>query len=791
MDFICFLKKYRKFGRKFRLILKKCLSYRILLKQFIFIGLSYQLLKLTIDYTEYETIMDLRAEAVVDDYIGLTVCVRLKHRSNKSFKNYNKNFGYINESIIHSIICKVLMENNKYYKCQELCPIYISSTPFSDQCFTFLSCNYIKITKKSIHLDTFDNNLLLLIHQTKTPPHLLTNYINLKLKYFFMIEYQITEEVLLPLPYKTDCYDYEQNSQELNSPKSREECILNYLKQIEYKKCKSNQNWFYELYNGKNFTNNYSRIMSNNCSSKVDKRFLKRICKKSCLTKSFISTINRETETDMNYFLNKSKSSIRGSSYYKIKITHSPKMDFITYLCSIGSLNAMWIGISFYSLAFYFKRIYSKTFGRVYFLRYYLYIWRTRFSSKLRRIRAHNRIFMTICMGLMLIQVIGVIQNYFEYEIITRFEMKSHLNVPKVSLKSMPTKEKIKYIFKNLLKIYPEFEEKLSILSKNRNYPKVFQLLNTYILKYLSEHSFQEYFDLFLDPKSIVKLCYFVINQKRIDCPKPDYYLEIKFEKQVYAIADLFGNLNKTEKSILISLEIEKYLEKIVIELDSYSNIVLEIFRNHFHFHQLSKPALIQSNSINNLFYSSNILRQISSYENQCHDKNDIFESDFIDNSIIKCWIKNLNQTYSCLPIMSSYLWIPIENDFDSVRYKFCSIEKIGNKSLSLEILKKCKLSLESECNVNLFETKSSLIRLKGIHNRTIVNIIPEISIKPEYSESLKTDLNELIYNCGGIIGMWSGFSAVSITHYTVNFLFTKFPKLLKTLFIFLTHYLK
>jgi hypothetical protein len=394
-------------------------------------------------------------------------------------------------------------------------------------------------------------------------------------------------------------------------------------------------------------------------------------------------------------------------------------------------------------------------------------------------------------MGLMLIQVIGVIQNYLEYEILTRFEMKTHLNIPKISLKSLPNAEKYDKFLDKFKEIYPEFNEKFSNLSESIN---ITELFLTYILKHLSQHNFQEYFDSILDPKSIVKSCYFVINRKNIDCPKPEYYLEITFEKHVLAIADLFGNLNKTEKSILINLEIEKYLEKIVIELDSYSIIFLEIFRNHFyfHFHELPKLALIQSNSINNLFYSSNILRKISSYENQCHDKkDDIFENNFIDKSIIDCWIKNLNQTYSCLPIMSSYLWIPIENDFDSVGYKFCSIEKIGNKSQSLAILKKCKLSLESECNVNLFETKSTLIRLEGIHNRTIVNIIPEISIKPEYSESLKTDLNELIYNCGGIIGMWSGFSAVSITHYTINFIFTKLSKLLKTLFIYLTHYLR
>jgi hypothetical protein len=32
-----------------------------------------------------------------------------------------------------------------------------------------------------------------------------------------------------------------------------------------------------------------------------------------------------------------------------------------------------------------------------------------------------------------------------------------------------------------------------------------------------------------------------------------------------------------------------------------------------------------------------------------------------------------------------------------------------------------------------------------------------------EYIETLKTDFNQLIYNCGGIIGLWFGLSSMSI----------------------------
>ncbi len=132
------------------------------------------------------------------------------------------------------------MKTGEKYLCVKLC-----AALFSGQCFTFLSCSYEKIKynlKWQINIRTFNNkNLLLLIHQTKTP-HLLANYFNLKLNKTVLIEYQITEEVLLPFPY--NCYDYEQIFANNSSPKLKEDCILKYSKQMMYKKCKYNHYWF-------------------------------------------------------------------------------------------------------------------------------------------------------------------------------------------------------------------------------------------------------------------------------------------------------------------------------------------------------------------------------------------------------------------------------------------------------------------------------------------------------------------------------------------------------------------
>ncbi len=74
-------------------VLKNCVyflsdkfSFKTCFKIFVVIYLSYQLFKLTIDYTEYNTVMDLRAENIKANYFSLTVCLRYKSRVNTKNK---------------------------------------------------------------------------------------------------------------------------------------------------------------------------------------------------------------------------------------------------------------------------------------------------------------------------------------------------------------------------------------------------------------------------------------------------------------------------------------------------------------------------------------------------------------------------------------------------------------------------------------------------------------------------------------------------------------------------------
>jgi hypothetical protein len=635
-----------------------------------------------------------------------------------------------------------------------------------------------------------NKDVILLFHNYNIPPHFITTYHKIKLNYTFTFVYQTLEEILLPLPHESDCYNYEHNK-ELFSPKSKEDCILNYLKEKEYKKCKFHHHWLYENYE---FLSNETRYEPHNCSIQYNKEELNGMCKKDCKTKRYTLSIRQNSEN----FGNESHIYIKPSSRYKIKVTHLPKMDLITYLCSIAGLNGMWIGISVYSTISYLKQLFDMFIGKFAIFRHLSNYLRVMSFRKFRKIMAHNRkSIIIICMVLMLFQIFGAIKNYLEYDIITRIEMKTHFKIPQMSIQPEPNLLRYKLIHQKLLGIYPDylakrkylFEKFKKVTDQRKIVTSSLRLINYHMLKYLSEHSIQEFSDSIIDPEEIVRSCYFVIKQRKINCPKPVNFFTTLDLNHLSVKQLIFSKINEIEASQLVDIGIERYIEKIVIEMNTDFEILLENLQSFFLGTKLIK---IETNAINNVFYSSNILQKGSSHKKHCQNNlEEIFGDSSYDNSIISCFLENLNKTHSCLPLISSPLLVRIEYDLKIIGYKFCSAEIIGNLSQIRRIFTKCVKTFDSECNVELYETELKWTEFKGKLNRTILNIISKVSVKPQYSESLKTDLNELIYNCGGIIGLWFGLSAVSIAYGTINFFFIKLPKHIKTSFVFLKHQLK
>jgi hypothetical protein len=128
--------------------------------------------------------------------------------------------------------------------------------------------------------------------------------------------------------------------------------------------------------------------------------------------------------------------------------------------------------------------------------------------------------------------------------------------------------------------------------------------------------------------------------------------------------------------------------------------------------------------------------------------------------------------------------------------YKFCDIshdlENISSENYLIEnISGKCGKICKLKCNSMNFDIKIHVS--KHVLNETILEVIPKKSPRIAYIETLKTDFNRLIYNCGGVLGLWFGISAmnavdllryIAVIYWILFHSFLKLIHVLKTIWI-------
>ncbi len=115
---------------------------------------------------------------------------------------------------------------------------------------------------------------------------------------------------------------------------------------------------------------------------------------------------------------------------------------------------------------------------------------------------------------------------------------------------------------------------------------------------------------------------------------------------------------------------------------------------------------------------------------------------------------------------------IDIDNDLLILGYKVCSL----NISFDTKIKMDCEHKCLPQCNEVYFKREIILSKNCGENNLTKkINLFPMNIPHIKYVETLKLDLNQLIYTVGGIVGFWFGLS----------------PKEMPDLILYLTNLLK
>ena len=135
---------------------------------------------------------------------------------------------------------------------------------------------------------------------------------------------------------------------------------------------------------------------------------------------------------------------------------------------------------------------------------------------------------------------------------------------------------------------------------------------------------------------------------------------------------------------------------------------------------------------------------------------NDDFEMDFCQ---INCITNEKYRLLGCVPIDGDTPVIIRNNNYSKPR--LCSDNNLmPNITISHRVRSKCQKSCPPKCQTifnNVYERKKFKYNDKRV-------IIFEIRSQVTYIERYRMDIWELIYQLGGVVGVWFGWSALSIS---------------------------
>jgi hypothetical protein len=631
-----------------------------------------------------------------------------------------------------------------YSNCSQLTQLVESLIPGSLECLSYFSQLFDQ--NSSHRYDDYfafiiDNsiNAFGLIHQTKTPPHFTKNEIEIPKSSRILIDYSSINMKSLPFPYSTDCSYYKSDEKSLIHYKSREDCIVKHLGRRELAECGCNKRWYYRSYRIGNLSNICPKTFKCPLNLKLETKLLEKICKKNCLNQHFVKIIH---SSNYNAALKENMLSFfQPTKFPKIEIlfTHLPKMNLIEYFCSIGGLISMWFGISVYDFVLIFVR---ETKKRVI---YPLGLNRLEMLFKLRNLVSHkfNQIFssitITVFSVLMLHQILAVIISYFDYEVVTRFEIEKIISMPKIIISKENTNAL--QMAAELINIYPELNQTSPIKLSDD-----WRTLIYFKRKLLLDNKMNDFQRIFGSEK-IIKTCQIMIDNKVINFSKIDLGVHnYHIPRLVNYLNFSFIDKEKIE-SITISLFDFNSLYVLMESIDAY---------NYSHKYQFLPKKHFRTK----VTFSSFSVLKLSSYRCNCitEDKVKILGDEYLTFCYINCYHKEINEIYGCIPLKTNEIFF--ERDIERNGYKFCN-GSYGYKILSKsgEISRTCLTNCKPKCRSINFNQK--IQGSEDISNETIVEFIPKKTPRIAYIETLKTDFDRLIHNCGGILGLWFGLTPI------------------------------
>jgi hypothetical protein len=376
----------------------------------------------------------------------------------------------------------------------------------------------------------------------------------------------------------------------------------------------------------------------------------------------------------------------------------------------------------------------------------------------------------------MLYQISDVIQNYLKYDSVTRFEINQKQFNPRIYLGYMPKVFK----FRKLKKIYPEIShdnDYIKVMKINDlkvRYYEIQKIIFKYLLKLINELRFKEFLDITYG-KNLIKSCTVFKNKQKFNCSESNYGIYILNTASFSHLFEIVFE-NKTNclcgNNVLFAGGLEK------IELELRVSGTTQVFMGNCKSRKRGNEAnRIGENTKTEIGFTSYTYKKLNTYKQKCLEVNNQNLKNYSSgNCASDCLYTNLNKTYGCLPIGGGFIFqLDFELHLISRGYRTCN----KNIDLAEEILRKCD-------DICLFECESvyynSMIWTKEFQDRKVGTFVKIFPIKfPHfiYTETLNMDLDQLIYNCGGILGLWFGLSPLSLDDLVISLRSVRFKSII------------
>lgn len=428
----------------------------------------------------------------------------------------------------------------------------------------------------------------------------------------------------------------------------------------------------------------------------------------------------------------------------------------------MAGLLGMWLGLSIYNVVeIVFEILYK----------YYLkFIKRSFLKYSLIKIKTCLTMFIIL---LMIVNLRDLFNEFFTGQTITSIKISDHVIIPDISIRELfasNDEPQCEIMFDNFVENYPNIEkiifnkyEKFKI-SKIKNY----SLLKDYEdfpnsdfkKRFFNEIIIQYGFDylrklLYPRLEGIESCTIFYIDQMIYDC-KNNFRTSMNFGKSGSFLIDHSFNSSKMYgknfEKIMIKYHNDKCIWK-AFEVSENDNVKYPIF--------IDKPSEVD------IKFQKIVLGKTQSSEDCILlDENPLYFRRDCQNKFIKNLLIN-KYKFDCWPAdrWSSIYLDDLKNLFGN---KFCKPDLLLASyftSQDEELLQRtCPELCENEFVTIEVDRKSS-------HDNTTVtfNVIPKANSVPTFTYSLSMDYNQFIYDIGGTIGMWIGYSALTLPLFLYN----------------------